>query len=130
MLIKLLLQIIIIIILQYFQAVTLGKQRANKAQLMLFNASGFASIVLTTKKINGEFLPVGNEQLATIIHMENGYTAIIVDKDGYTKAQSKILEKKIAINIFNKLLKNGAAKYDGEYVNIWTNKYPTFFSKN
>lgn len=130
MLIKLLLQIIIIIILQYFQAVTLGKQRANKAQLMLFNASGFASIVLTTKKINGEFMPVGNEQLATIIHMENGYTAIIVDKDGYTKAQSKILEKKIAINIFNKLLKNGAAKYDGEYVNIWTNKYPTFLSKN
>ncbi len=111
--------------MHYFQAVTVGKKRATKSQLILFKAAGFASIVLTTKKINGEFVPVGEEELATVINIENGYTAIIVDKDGYTKTQSKILEKQDAINVFNKLINNGSTKYNGKYVNIWTNRYPT-----
>ncbi len=125
MLIKLLLYGYFIYILHYFQAVTLGKKRASKSQLMLFKVAGFASIVLTTKKINGEFVPVGEEELTTIINIENGYTTIIVDKDGYTKAQSKVLEKQDAINVFNKLIDEGSAKYNGAYVNIWTNRYHT-----
>ena len=125
MLIKLLLCDYLIYMLHYFQAVTVGKKRATKSQLILFEASGFASIVLTTKKRNGEFVPVGEEELATVINIENGYTVIIVDKDGYTKAQSKVLEKQDAINVFNKLINGESTKYNGKYVNIWTNRYPT-----
>ena len=48
-------------IMQYFQAVQIGKQRANKAQMVLFDISGFAMLTLTTKKIDGKFVPVGEE---------------------------------------------------------------------
>ena len=44
--------------MQYFQAVQIGKQRANKAQMVLFDISGFAMLTLTTKKIDGKFVPV------------------------------------------------------------------------
>nr|AIF22201.1 hypothetical protein [uncultured marine thaumarchaeote SAT1000_08_G06] len=37
--------------MQYFQAVQIGKQRANKAQMVLFDISGFAMLTLTTKRL-------------------------------------------------------------------------------
>jgi len=37
-------------IMQYFQAVQIGKKRANKAQMTLFDLAGFAMLTLTTKK--------------------------------------------------------------------------------
>ncbi len=37
-------------IMQYFQAVRIGKERASKAQMTLFDLAGFAMLTLTTKK--------------------------------------------------------------------------------
>ena len=59
--------------MQYFQAVQIGRQRANKAQMALFEIAGFSMLTLTTKKIDGKFFPVGEESLVTVIKIDNGY---------------------------------------------------------
>lgn len=115
--------------MQYFQAVKIGKERAGKAQMALFKLAGFAMLTLTTKKVNGKFLPVGEENYAAVIQTRDGFVAILVDGDGYTKAQSKALEKKEALEIFKKIRESGIEEYSGDKVEIWTESYPTIQNK-
>ena len=112
-------------IMQYFQAVQIGKQRANKAQMILFDISGFAMLTLTTKKINGTFVPVGEESFAAVIKTSNGFVIILVDEGGFTKAQTKALEKEEAQKILNKILASGIAEFSRKEIKIWTETYPT-----
>ena len=112
-------------IMQYFQAVQIGRERANKAQMTLFDLAGFAMLTLTTKKKDGKFLPVGEETHVAVIHTADGYVTILVDDEGYTKAQSKALEKNEAMEIFKKARDSGISEYDGTQVEIWTESYPT-----
>ncbi len=112
-------------IMQYFQAVQIGRQRANKAQMTLFDLAGFAMLTLTTKKKDGKFLPVGEETHVAVIHTAEGYVTILVDDEGYTKAQSKALEKNEAMEIFNKARDSGISEYDGAQIEIWTESYST-----
>ena len=111
--------------MQYFQAVKIGKERANKSQMTLFDLCGFAMLTLTTKKVDGKFFPVGEEEFLAVIHTADGYVTIIVDEDGYTKAQSKPLEKVEALGIFKKATDSGIAEYSGKQIEIWTESYPT-----
>ncbi|NND86654.1 MAG: hypothetical protein HKM23_04910 [Nitrosopumilus sp.] len=111
--------------MQYFQAVQQGKQRASKSQMKMFDIAGFAMLTLTTKKINGKFEPVGEEEFTAVINSPEGYVAIIVDKDGYTKAQSKAIEKEEAIEIFKKLRESGIPEYPGKDIQIWSESRPT-----
>ncbi len=112
-------------IMQYFQAVQIGRQRANKAQMTLFDLAGFAMLTLTTKKKDGKFLPVGEETHVAVIHTAEGYVTILVDDEGYTKAQSKALEKNEAMEIFKKARDSGISEYDGAQIEIWTESYTT-----
>lgn len=114
--------------MQYFQAVQQGKIRANRSQMRLFDIAGFAMLTLTTKKINGEFLPVGEEDYVTVIKTQDGFVTILVDKDGFTKAQTKTLPQEDAVRIFNHLIKDGIPKFDKGEVQIWTERYPTIQS--
>jgi len=111
--------------MQYFQAVRIGKERASKSQLMLFKLGGFAMLTLTTKKKDGQFIPVGEEDLVAIIHTSEGFVTILVDAEGYTKAQSKPLQKEQALEIFNKAIQSEIKEYPGDMVEIWTERYPT-----
>ncbi|HEY8110544.1 MAG TPA: hypothetical protein VIG05_06740 [Candidatus Nitrosotenuis sp.] len=111
--------------MQYFQAVRIGKERSSKSQMLLFKLGGFAMLTLTTKKKDGQFLPIGEEDLAAVIHTADGYVTILVDAEGYTKAQSKALEKDAAMEIFKKARESGIEEYVGEKVEIWTEQYPT-----
>jgi hypothetical protein len=111
--------------MQYFKAVRIGKERAAKSQMILFNLGGFGMLTLTTKKKDGQFLPVGEEDLVAIIHTADGYVTILVDLEGYTKAQSKPLQKEVALDIFNKAIESGIKEYAGDRVEIWTESYPT-----
>lgn len=115
--------------MQYFQAVKIGKERAGKAQMILFKAAGFSMLTLTTKKIDGKFLPVGEENFAAVIQTQDGFVTILVDGDGYTKAQSKALEKEEALKIFRKIIESGIKEYSGSRVEIWTESYPTVQNK-
>lgn len=115
--------------MQYFQAVKIGKERANKAQMIMFEAAGFGMLTLTTKKIDGKFMPVGEQNFTAVIQTSEGFVTIIVDEEGYTKAQSKNLEKQEAMEIFEKLRKSGIPEFQGESVNIWTESYSTVQKK-
>ena len=111
--------------MQYFQAVQQGKQRASKSQMKMFEVAGFGMLTLTTKKIDGKFFPVGEEEFAAVINSEEGHVAVIVDKDGYTKAQSKTVEKEEAISIFKKLRDTGMLEYPKNEIQIWSQSRPT-----
>ncbi len=111
--------------MQYFQAVQQGKQRAGKSQMKMFNVAGFGMLTLTTKKVDGSFQPVGEEEFTAVIDSEDGHVAIIVDKDGFTKAQSKALGKEEAISIFKKLRESGMDEYSGKEIQIWSQTRPT-----
>jgi hypothetical protein len=115
--------------MQYFQAVKIGKERASKAQMILFKIAGFSMLTLTTKKIDGKFLPVGEENYAAVIQTKDGFVTILVDGDGYTKAQSKALEKNTALDIFKKIRTSGIEEYSGDRVSIWTESYLTVQNK-
>ena len=111
--------------MQYFQAVQQGKQRASKSQMKMFEVAGFGMLTLTTKKIDGKFFPVGEEEFTAVINSEEGYVTVIVDKDGYTKAQSKTVEKEEAISIFKKLRDTGMLEYPKNEIQIWSQTRPT-----
>ena len=111
--------------MQYFQAVQIGKQRANKAQMVLFGISGFAMLTLTTKKIDGKFVPVGEESFVTAIKTDDGFVILLVDEDGFTKAQTKALEKEDAQKILDKVLASEITEFSRKEIKIWTDTYPT-----
>jgi hypothetical protein len=115
--------------MQYFQAVKIGKERASKSQMKLFNLCGFGMLTLTTKKIDGKFFPVGEEEFVTVIQTPDGFVVIIVDEEGFTKAQSKPLEKTESIKIFKKAKDSGIAEFPGKEVEIWTTTYPTIVNE-
>ena len=111
--------------MQYFQAVQMGKERSNKSQMLLFKLAGFAMLTLTTKKKDGQFVPVGEDNLVAVIKTQDGFVTILVDEEGYTKAQSKPLNKEEAGQIFKKARESGIEEFVGESVEIWTERYPT-----
>ena len=111
--------------MQYFQAVQQGKQRASKSQMKMFDVAGFAMLTLTTKKIDGKFFPVVEEEFTAVINSEDGHVAVIVDIDGYTKAQSRAVEKEEAISIFKKLRDTGILEYPKNEIQIWSQTRPT-----
>ena len=112
-------------IMQYFQAVQQGKQRAGKSQMKMFEVAGFGMLTLTTKKIDGDFQPVGEEEFTAIISSPEGDIVIIVDKDGFTKAQSKAIKKEEAQLIFKKLRESGIDEYAKKDIQIWSETRPT-----
>ena len=116
-------------IMQYFQAVQEGKIRANKAQMKLFEIAGFAMLTLTTKKKEGKLYPVGEEIYSAVIKKPEGYVVLLVDEDGYTKTQSKVLEKDEAAKIFKKVEESGIDEFSGNEIKIWTESFPTIQSE-
>ncbi len=116
-------------IMQYFQAVQEGKRRAGKSQMKMFEAAGFGMLTLTTKKVDGEFQPIGEEEFTAVINSPDGHVVIITDKDGFTKAQSKAVKKEDAMSIFKKLRESGIAEYSGKEIQIWSETRPTIQDK-
>lgn len=97
--------------------------------MILFKLGGFAMLTLTTKKKEGQFVPVGEEDLVAVIKTNDGYVTILVDLDGYTKAQSKPLDKDAAMEIFRKAQESGIEEFVGDKIEIWTEQYPTVQSE-
>ena len=116
-------------IMQYFQAVQEGKKRANEAQMKLFDIAGFAMLTLTTKKKDGKFIPIGAENYCAAIHRPEGYLVILVDAEGYTKAQTKDLEKEEAGKIYSKVEESGIEEFPGNQITIWTETFDTIQSE-
>ncbi|HEY3094508.1 MAG TPA: hypothetical protein VGJ42_01990 [Nitrososphaera sp.] len=100
--------------LQYHKAAHIGQERAKKAQLKLFDYTGFAMLTYTIKQGKTGFDPVGEEDLAGKMERENEAMLFICDKNGYAKAQSRPMPIEKGEEIFKKMLADGMPEFAGE----------------
>ena len=99
--------------MQYHKAAHLGKERAAKAQLRLFDYTGFAMLTYTIKQGKAGFEPVGEEDLAGKLTRGSECMLFICDGDGYAKAQSRPLPIEKGQTIFQKMLADGIPEFTG-----------------
>lgn len=100
--------------MQYHKAAHLGKQRAQKAQMKLFDYTGFAMLTYTIKQSQAGFEPVGEEELAGKMTRGDEAMLFICDREGYAKAQSKPLPIQQGEELFRKMVSDGMLEYTGE----------------
>jgi len=101
-------------LVQYHQAVRIGQERARKSQMTLFSHAGFAMLTLTVKKSEETFVPVGEKELVSVVQKPEGWIAVIVDEEGYAKAQSKAVSEEEARGILRKATSAGIQEYSGQ----------------
>jgi hypothetical protein len=100
--------------LQYHKAAHIGQERARKAQMKLFDYTGFAMLTYTIKQMSVGFDPVGEENLAAKMTKGNEAMLFICDNAGYAKAQSKPMPIDRGEEIFKKMLADGMPEFTGE----------------
>ena len=100
--------------LQYHKAAQIGRERAQKAQMRLFNYTGFAMLTYTVKQGMAGFEPVGEEEMAGKLTRGDEMMLFICDKDGYAKAQSKPVPMKQGEEAFKRMLADGMQEFTGE----------------
>lgn len=99
--------------MQYHKAAFIGQGRAKRAQVKLFNYTGFAMLTYTIKQIDKGFEPVGEEMLVGKIARGDEAMLFICDKDGYAKAQSKSLSIQKCEEIYKKMVTDGIPEFMG-----------------
>jgi hypothetical protein len=104
---------VIILHMQYHKAAIMGSERSRKAQMKLFNYTGFAMLTYTIKQTEKGFEPVGDEMLTGSMTRGNEMMLFICDNDGYAKAQSKPLALEEGEKIVEKMLKDGLEEFKG-----------------
>ena len=100
--------------MQYHKASILGHERSKKAQLKLFDYTGYAMLTYTTKQDGNGFAPVGEEMLVAKMEIEADAMLFLFDNYGYAKAQSKPLPKEKAEEAYKKMLNDGIAEFKGQ----------------
>ncbi|MDQ5843600.1 MAG: hypothetical protein M3286_08940 [Thermoproteota archaeon] len=100
--------------LQYHKAANIGRERAQKAQMRLFEYTGFAMLTYTIKQGLTGFEPVGEEELAGKITSGNESMLFICDNDGYAKAQSRPMPMKEGEEAFKRMLADGMQEFTGD----------------
>ena len=99
--------------IKYHKAAFLGQERSRKAQLKLFDYTGFAMLTYTIKQDKKGFEPVGEEMLVGKITRADEAMLFICDKDGYAKAQSKPITIQECEEIYQKMIKDGFSEFMG-----------------
>jgi hypothetical protein len=100
--------------LQYHKAANIGRERAQKAQLRLFDYTGFAMLTYTIKQGTTGFEPVGEEEMVGKMTNGNESMLFICDKDGYAKAQSRPMPVKQGEEAFKRMLVDGMREFTGQ----------------
>ena len=100
--------------MQYHKAAILGQERARKAQMKLFDYTGFAMLTYTIKQQKTGFEPVGEEMLVGKMTIGDETMLFICDKDGYVKAQSKPFSLQKGEEIYNDMIKDGLQEFKGD----------------
>jgi hypothetical protein len=99
---------------QYHKAAHIGKERAQKAQMKLFDYAGFAMLTYTIKQGKEGFEPVGEEDFAGKMTRGSEAMLFICDKEGYAKAQSRPMPAGKGEDIFKKMLSDGMTEFAGQ----------------
>lgn len=81
--------------------------------MTLFEHAGFAMLTLTVKKSQGNFVPVGEKEFVSVAQKPDGWVTVIVDEEGYAKAQSKVLPEEQAREILQKAVAAGIPEFTG-----------------
>jgi hypothetical protein len=100
--------------MQYHKAAFLGQERSRKAQMKLFEYTGFSMLTYTIKKGSSGFEPVGEEMLVGNLNNGREMILFICDKDGYAKAQSKSMTMEEGNKLVEKMVLDGFIKFEGE----------------
>jgi hypothetical protein len=100
--------------LQYHKAANIGRERAQKAQLRLFDYTGFAMLTYTIKQGTTGFEPVGEEEMVGKMTNGNESMLFICDKDGYAKAQSRPMPLEQGEEAFKRMLVDGMREFTGQ----------------
>ena len=100
--------------MQYHKAAFLGSERSKKAQMKLFDYTGFAMLTYTIKHTNNDFEPVGEEMFVGKMVRGEETMLFICDGDGYAKAQSKPLPTSKGEEIYKKIIKDGISEFIGD----------------
>jgi hypothetical protein len=100
--------------LQYHKAAQIGRERAQKAQIRLFDYTGFAMLTYTVKQGTAGFEPVGEEEMVGKMTRVNEVMLFICDKDGYAKAQSRPMPMEQGEEAFKKMLADGIQEFTGK----------------
>src|SRR5918912_1347510 len=100
--------------LQYHKAAHIGRERAQNAQMRLFDYTGFAMLTYTIKQGTDGFEPVGEEEMAGKMKNDNEMMLFICDKDGYAKAQSRPMPTEKGEDAFKKMLEDGMQEFIGQ----------------
>jgi hypothetical protein len=99
--------------MQYYKAAFLGQERSKKAQMKLFDYTGFAMLTYTIKQTNTGFEPVGEEMLIGRLVKGDEMILLICDNEGYAKAQSKPMSKKQGEEILKTIINDGISEFSG-----------------
>ena len=99
--------------LQYHKAANIGRERAQKAQMRLFDYTGFAMLTYTVKQGTTGFEPVGEEEMVGKMTNGNESMLFICDKDGYAKAQSRPMTMERGEEAFKSMLADGMQEFTG-----------------
>jgi hypothetical protein len=99
--------------LQYHKAANIGRERAQKAQMKLFEYAGFAMLTYTIKQGMTGFEPVGEEELVGKMTSGNESMLFICDNDGYAKAQSRPMPMEQGEEAFKRMLADGMQEFTG-----------------
>ena len=90
--------------MQYHKAANIGRERAQKAQMRLFDYTGFAMLTYTVKQGVAGFEPVGEEERVGKMTSGNESMLFICDNDGYAKAQSRPMPMEQGEEAFKRML--------------------------
>lgn len=99
--------------MQYYKAAFLGQERSKKAQMKLFDYTGFAMLTYTIKQTSTGFEPVGEEMLIGKLVKGDEMILLICDNEGYAKAQSKPMSKQQGEEILKTITNNGISEFSG-----------------
>jgi hypothetical protein len=100
--------------LQYHKAANIGRERAQKAQMRLFDYTGFAMLTYTVKQGVTGFEPVGEEEMVGKMTSGNESMLFICDNDGYAKAQSRPMPIEQGEEAFKRMLAEGIQEFTGK----------------
>ncbi len=100
--------------MQYHKAANIGRERAQKAQMRLFDYTGFAMLTYTIKQGTTGFEPVGEEEMVGKMTNGNELLLFICDKDGYAKAQSRPMPGEQGEEAFKRMLADGMREFTGQ----------------
>jgi hypothetical protein len=100
--------------LQYHKAANIGRERAQKAQMRLFDYTGFAMLTYTVKQGMQGFEPVGEEETVGRITRDNEMMLFICDNDGYAKAQSRPMSIQQGEEALKRMLADGIQEFSGQ----------------